>query len=187
MIRQILINDRIIEYDLQYKKVKNINLRIKSCESINVSANRRVPERVIEDFLKSKSDFIISVIDKYKLMLIQKPCQHFSEDDLKKLVLSLCEKVYPYYNKMGIYFPIVKFRKMTSRWGTCHTVKGILTFNTNLMFAPKECVEYVVFHEFTHFIVPNHSDKFYSELEKVCPDFKKYRSILKSIIIPQKD
>ena len=187
MIRQILISDRIIEYDLQFKKVKNINLRVKACGSIYVSANKRVPEIVIEDFIKSKSDFIFGALDKYKKMQKQMPLRYFSEDEVRKLILELCEKVYPYYSKFGISFPKIKFRKMISRWGTCHIVKGTLTFNTNLMFAPEECIEYVILHEFTHFLVPNHSDRFYSELEKVCPDFRKHRNKLKNIIISQKD
>ena len=62
-------------------------------------------------------------------------------------------------------------------------MEGILKFNTNLMYAPRECIEYVVFHEFTHFIEANHSARFYSELEKVCPEWKERRKILKNIRI----
>ncbi len=42
MIREIKYNNTIIKYDLQYKKVKNINLHIKSDCSVNVSANNIV-------------------------------------------------------------------------------------------------------------------------------------------------
>ena len=74
---------------------------------------------------------------------------------------------------------------MVSCWGVCHTKKGTLTFNKNLIYAPEECVKYIIYHEFTHFLVPNHSDKFYKELIKVCPDWKKHKNALKEISIRQ--
>ena len=43
MIKEIKLNNTVIKYDLQYKKVKNINLRIKADGSVCVSANRKVP------------------------------------------------------------------------------------------------------------------------------------------------
>ena len=72
---------------------------------------------------------------------------------------------------------------MVSRWGSCNPTKGILTFNINLMYAPFECIEYVVLHEFTHFLQPNHSAKFYYELEKVFPNWRDCRKKLKEINI----
>ena len=54
MIRRIKLLDRVVEYDLQRKRVKNINLRIKPDKTITVSANQRVSESRIEDFLKEK-------------------------------------------------------------------------------------------------------------------------------------
>ena len=177
------LGDRTIKYDLQYKKVKNINLRIKPDGSINVSANKKVPQKVIDDFIISKADFILRALEKYKNMPVKEQKQYYTEDELKELILALCNNVYPYYEKQGIKHPEIKFRKMVSRWGSCHTKKGILTFSTNLMYAPAECIEYVVWHEFTHFLQPNHSTRFYDELAKVCPNWKECRKKLKEISI----
>ena len=44
-----MLNGKRIEYDLQRKDVKNINLRIKSDRTIFLSANPRVSEEVIEE------------------------------------------------------------------------------------------------------------------------------------------
>jgi len=66
MIREIIFKDNIIQYNLQYKNVKNINMRIKPDGSINVSANRRVSQKVIDDFINSKADFILRALEKYK-------------------------------------------------------------------------------------------------------------------------
>ena len=183
MNREIILGDRTIKYDLEYKKVKNINLRIKSDCSVCVSANKRVPQKVIDEFIISKVDFILRALEKYKNMPVKEQKQYYTEDELKELILALCNNVYPYYEKQGIKHPEIKFRKMVSRWGSCHTKKGILTFSTNLMYAPAECIEYVVWHEFTHFLQPNHSTRFYDELAKVCPNWKECRKKLKEISI----
>ncbi len=181
MIKEINLKNLKIKYDLQYKKVKNINLRIKPDGTIHVSANKLVPQNIIDEFIISKTDFIINALNKYANKNPQK--QYFTEDEIKNIILALCEKVYPYFEKQGIKYPQIKFRKMASRWGSCHPTKCILTFNTNLMYAPIECVEYVVLHEFTHFLQPNHSAKFYEELADVCPDWKECRQKLKYINI----
>ena len=183
MNREIILGDRTIKYDLQYKKVKNINLRIKPDGSINVSANKKVPQKVLDDFIISKAEFILRALEKYKSETTKEQRQYYTEDEVKELTLALCDKVYPYYQKRGVRYPEIKFRKMVSRWGSCHTKKGILTFSTNLMYAPAECIEYVVWHEFTHFLQPNHSSKFYDELAKVCPNWKECRKKLKEISI----
>ena len=176
MIREVYyLNNKII-YNLEYKNVKNINLRIKPDGTINVSANNRVPKKLIDEFVQSKGSFILKAINHYS---DQVKIQYFSLQDLKDYITSFCDKVYPYFKDMGILYPQIKFRKMVSRWGSCHPKKGILTFNTNLMYAPKECVEYVVFHEFVHFLQANHSRLFYNELEKICPEWKILRQKLK--------
>ena len=183
MNREIILGNRTIKYDLQYKKVKNINLRIKPDGSINVSANKKVPQKVLDDFIISKADFIGRALEKYKNIPATVQKQYFTEDEVKEQIHDLCNKAFPYYEKRGIKYPEIKFRKMVSRWGSCHTKKGILTFSTNLMYAPAECIEYVVWHEFTHFLQPNHSSKFYDELAKVYPNWKECRKKLKEISI----
>ena len=181
----LYINEnKFISYNLTYKKVRNINLRIKPDGSIHVSANKRVSQRVIEGFIISKADFIFKALKMYENRTEQPQKQYFTENEIPDIILRLCEKAYPYYEKIGIKYPQIKFRKMVSRWGSCHPTKGILTFNTNLMYAPYECIEYVVWHEFTHFLQANHSSEFYKELSKVFPDWKVWRKKLKEINIP---
>ena len=61
----VTVGDSKIVYELTRKKVKNINLRIKPDGSVHVSASNAVTIAVIERFMKKKSDFILSAIDKY--------------------------------------------------------------------------------------------------------------------------
>ncbi len=182
MIRKIEYSDRVITYELQYKKVKNINLRIHPDKTVSVSANRRVPTRIIDEFVISKAGFIISAINRYDEKSASRK-RYFEDNELVEFVKEFCKKIYPYYEKKGISFPEIRFRKMVSRWGSCNPKKSVVTFNRCLAYAQKECVEYVVYHEFTHFLRADHSKFFYAELEKVCPDWREKRKMLKTVHI----
>lgn len=183
MEKQIVLGSEEISYELERKKVKNINLRIKPGGKIYVSANRNVPQEVIDEFIISKADLILKFLKKAESATSQEQTQYFTENELRETVITMCKRVYPYFEKRGVKYPEIKFRNMVSRWGSCNFIKGILTFNTKLMYAPEECIEYVVMHEFTHFLVANHSAFFYTELEKICPDWKIHRQRLKEILI----
>lgn len=178
---EIFVSGRKINYNLERKKVKNINLRIKPSGEIYVSANRYISQKTVEKFIISKADFIFKALDKYSERLPAE--QYFAEDEICDIINKLCKKAYAYFERFGIEYPQIKFRRMKSRWGSCMPQKGVLTFNINLMYVPIECIWYVVLHEFTHFLVPNHSKKFYAELEKICPEWKELRKKLKEIVI----
>lgn len=182
MKKEIFLNGEKIEYELTYKKVKNLNLRIKPDGRVYVSVNRWTPLKAVEEFMQSKADFILKAIAQYSEE--KKPLREFfSPAEIKEAVLERCRAVYPYFERLGVSYPEIRFRSMVSRWGSCNPSKKILSFNTKLMYAPPECVEYVVMHEFCHFLQANHSPLFYGELEKICPDWKRRRKILKEINI----
>lgn len=93
-------------------------------------------------------------------------------------VTRLCDEIYPSFASLGISYPTIRFRRMKSRWGSCHLQKKILTFNLSLVLEPIECVEYVVWHEFVHFLHPDHSKDFYATLGAYLPDWKARRDRL---------
>lgn len=182
MKRYIDLNGRQIEYNLEFKKVKNINLRIKH-DGIFVSASKRISTKRIEEFMRDKSEFILRAIDKFASMPKKEKVQYFDDDEIKDVILDVCKKIYPVFGKRGVKYPDIKFRRMVSRWGSCNYVKGIITFNTALKYTPYECIEYVAYHEFCHFLQSNHSPLFYRELEAVCPKHREYRKMMKNIHI----
>ncbi len=53
-----------VEYYLTRKNVKNINMRVKADGSVYVSASARVPVKYIEEFIRSRYDFILTSIKK---------------------------------------------------------------------------------------------------------------------------
>ena len=66
MNKTIVINNREINYELNRKNVKNLNLRIKPDGTISVSVNNRVSQEKIDSFLVEHSDFILNTLKKYE-------------------------------------------------------------------------------------------------------------------------
>ena len=93
-------------------------------------------------------------------------------------VRALCEAVYPRFQKYGVEYPVIRFRNMISQWGSCQPKRHILTFNYALVEAPLSCMEYVVVHEFNHFLHPNHSKRFYQQLAMFMPDWEQRKVLL---------
>ena len=82
----------------------------------------------------------------------------------------------PTFEAMGVAYPEIKLRRMTSRWGSCRPKTGVLTFNTGLIHADEACIEYVVTHEFCHFIHPDHSPAFHALMTRLMPDWRERKS-----------
>lgn len=75
--------------------------------------------------------------------------------------------------------PNLKLRRMKSRWGVCNRKNNNVTLNLELINYNVECLDYVIVHELSHFIHPNHSRNFYLLVEKYYPNYKQARKILK--------
>lgn len=185
IVKSIILNNEKIQYTLEYKNVKNINLRIKSNGEIFVSASSFVPINTIEKFLILKKEFILKSLKRFENKKNLQLTQYFSFEELVKTTFDSANEIYPYFKNKGINFPEIKFRKMSACWGSCHYKDGFIIFNKFLMFVPKKCVHFIVCHEFTHFLVPNHSKKFYDELSKICPNHKELKAEINKIFIPK--
>lgn len=225
-----MYNNHKIEYTLNRKRVKNINLRIKPDCTVQVSAPYFVTEAEIESFVLKNGgkiiaalikfsnekknemqyvngervflfgkEFALNVVEGYKneyrlensrLILFVKNCSDFENrkyvfdmfrmDFAKKVFPDIVKEVYPVFNKFCAEMPELRIRNMKTQWGNCRPNKNIITLNVRLVAYDFNVIKFVVFHEFCHFIHPNHSKAFYDELDKAMPDWKIYDSILKN-------
>ncbi|MBK9764930.1 MAG: M48 family metallopeptidase [Flavobacteriales bacterium] len=73
--------------------------------------------------------------------------------------------------------PPVIVRRMSMRWGSC-TPKGRIMLNPELIKAPGRCIDYVVIHELCHLVHPNHSANYFALLDRVMPDWKRWKEKL---------
>lgn len=79
----------------------------------------------------------------------------------------------------NIPVPNLKIRNMTSRWGVCNIRNHNVTLNYQLVKYPSGCLDYVIVHELSHFIHPNHSKEFWNLVGKYYPRYKDMRKILR--------
>ena len=106
---------------------------------------------------------------------VEKWLTHFTRDTFTEVLTRM-------YNRFAAYnlpFPVLKIRRMKSRWGSCQPVKKIVTLNSLLIHREEACIAYVAVHELAHLVQANHSPKFYAVVESVMPDWKPYRALLR--------
>lgn len=78
----------------------------------------------------------------------------------------------------GIAKPGITVRKMKTLWGNCIPSKNKITLNEYLLKADIHCIQYVVLHELTHLLYPNHNADFYNFLTIHMPDWKERKKRL---------
>lgn len=82
------------------------------------------------------------------------------------------DRCWSLFEKSDLKKPRMQIRRMRKRWGSL-SKKGLLTLNTDLVRAPKECIDYVITHELCHLRHHGHGAEFYRLLEKKMPDWEK--------------
>ena len=132
----------------------------------------RVLEGLRNEVRIGDGEMLLTVKDPTDPALRRKTLDGWLAARCREQVTALCQQIYPYFEARGVKMPTLRFRFMKTRWGSCNAAKGILTFNNHLAKKPVACIEYVVAHEFTHFLHADHSKRFYGELEKIMPDWR---------------
>lgn len=179
--KQRYIFSALSKYEEKKKLFQSVPKRYVSGESydllgkslrLKVEANKE--ENVYTDgvyiFLrvKDKDDF------RHKEIMMSKWLKQYQTTVFEELL----QEKYLLFEKYGVTYPTLKIRNMTSRWGSCQPKKGIITLNSKLIEAPRNCIEYVILHELVHFIHPNHSRQFWNFVAMMMPDWKERKEEL---------
>jgi len=61
----LVLHGRRVPYALTYKKVKNVNIRVRADGTVAVSANRWVSQTQVEAILAGKADFILKALERF--------------------------------------------------------------------------------------------------------------------------
>lgn len=83
------------------------------------------------------------------------------------------------WNLQGITY---KTQRMTSRLGSCQTVRRIIKLNTVLGRFDRRYLEAVLLHELCHLRVPDHGPRFYRLLESLVPEYRLLRKELRAMV-----
>lgn len=182
------------------KRVKNLNLRVRSDETVSLSIPMGASMATAQNFLNRRRTWIAAHLERIRTRTQQRQedadaaagtiplwgelvdaSTLDSTDDLyrRELARRLPLVVERVEARMGVHALSWQLRRMTSRWGSCTPARRSIRINTALAAYPPACLEYVVTHELCHLIEPSHNARFHALLDRFCPCNRDIAAMLK--------
>lgn len=90
----------------------------------------------------------------------------------------ISDRVHYYAPKVGVTPARFIVRELGHRWASC-SPNGNLAFHWKCMMAPLTVIDYIVVHELCHFLVLNHTEAFWNEIDKIMPDYRERKDWLR--------
>lgn len=90
----------------------------------------------------------------------------------------ISDQVAYFQPKVGVTAKDVRVLELHHHWASCspdHT----LNFHWKCMMAPPRVLDYIVVHELSHIIYPNHTHDFWNEVDKILPDYAERKAWLR--------
>ena len=183
-IRRLIYSNEawILEQRLRRQKENEINR-----EGVSGPAVYWLGDRKTVRYVPAKKDCVFIEGDSLTFFLKEE-----SEERIEKAfrraanqtILSLAEEARKEWDEKicrenGLPLPEISLRYMTGKWGVCYPQRSKIVLSTRLIHYPSECLEYVLLHEYVHFLVPNHSRKFYDMVRSYMPDYAFWKKLLK--------
>lgn len=168
-----------VSYTLIRSNRKTIAIHITPWGEVEVRCPRRCSRRDVEAFVFSKEAWI----HKHLTAIARRPqLPELTAEELrllaKQAATALPERVRRFAAQIGVTYGRITIRSQKTRWGSC-SAQGNLNFNCLLMRMPQEVQDYVVIHELCHRKHLNHSQEFWAEVERHCPDYRVLKKWLK--------
>ena len=169
-----------IRYELTRKKVKNLNIRVREDGTVAVSVPLRTSAEAADRFVAERAQWVQEARERARRRAARDAQPLPDRETALAYFTAMSDKVYPAFaGVLGGQKPVLKVRSMTSRWGVCCPGKRQITLALQLYNQPPAAQIYVVVHEYCHFLQLNHSPAFWAEVEKLLPDWKARRELLK--------
>lgn len=176
---------KIGEYNVEVRrsKRKSAAIKITADMQIVVFVPLYVSDNEIERLVISKSKWIDEHMLKVQSTIDERSkLEKITFEQIKELADQAVEyipkRVKYYAEKENFVYNKITIKNLVSRWGSCST-KGNLNFNCLLMLTPDYVIDYIVVHELCHLREMNHSEKFWTEVEKIMPDYQRAELWLK--------
>ena len=152
----------VVRRRVRYSRVefKSAGLRVVVPRGIN-------PLQILEDNKKS-------IVRKYHKLIQQRetarkiPMTDWTAEEFSRLISGYLHR---YSRQLKVIPPIIKFRKMKRRWGSCRS-DGTITLNVFLQFVPEHLIAYIIYHELVHILVRGHNRKFKVIIAKEFPHYR---------------
>lgn len=176
-----------IPVDVVHSKRRTIGLEIKPDGHVYARVPGRLPDQYIMDFIRERQDWIVQKwfqIMERRRQEEARPSRDYEENPALEVMYrekarQQIESRCAYFGeRMGVDYGRITIRAAKTRWGSC-SAQGNLNFHWKLVLMPPEVLDYVVVHELAHRKEMNHSQRFWAEVERILPDYRKRRKWLK--------
>ena len=188
--RDILMNEYIMKIDdeeiyieIRRSSRRSMGIEIRQNGQVIARVPSRIPDVRVTTFLEEHRDWIRQKLTMMEIKRTERcttgaPVYDTLTAQDKEIIRKKITFSVEYYSKvMGVTFGRISIRNQKTRWGSCSSA-GNLNFNYQLAYLPDELMDYVVVHELAHRRHMNHSKAFWQEVERYCPEYRKYRKAL---------
>ena len=167
-----------MDYQLIRSGRRSVSLEVKP-EGLIVRAPYLLPGWEIDALVRKKQAWIEKRMAELARRASVEPLPQEELRDLTKRAKDVIPaRVRHYAPLVGVSYGRITIRCQRTRWGSC-SEKGNLNFNCLLLLAPPEVLDSVVVHELCHRREMNHSARFYAEVLRVMPDYRRWEAWLK--------
>ena len=166
-------------YRVLHSRRKTLSLEITPQGEVLVRAPIHTSDAAIRGFVEGKRRWLEKHLAQVRERMAAAEAQErFTEEERNELR----ERARPVFEArvdrfaplLGVSRGKITVRTQRSRWGSC-SAQGNLSFNALLLLTPPEVLDYVVVHELCHRKEMNHSSRFWAEVERLVPDWRKHR------------
>lgn len=171
-MEKIQYQDKVIEYEIQRGKMKNVYIQIKDGKVI-IKAPSRVEQKEIKDIVNKKIKWIAKNLEKSESK--QEKKELYTQEEFIQIV---SKNVSELIKLTGLHPTRVRVKELRYAWGSC-SIKKHITLNSNLIKYSQQAIRYVVLHECCHIKYMNHSKEFWNLVEKYMPEYKEVKKEFK--------
>lgn len=154
---------------LELKRMRTLRLRVRP-EGIFLSAPFGTPHARLSEFVRENAAWLRRAMERVerrkKTMQAEVP---LSREEIKAFADDFKPRFERWQEAMGLRATRVTFKLMKSRWGSCNPATRRISINVRLCRYPAECTDYVIVHELSHLVHPDHSAAFWELVEKYIP------------------
>ncbi len=155
-------------------RAKHISLSVRPFKGVRVAVPYGVSFDKARQVAQSKKSWIQKHLDKMKQL--EQEYEIFSKNSTKIDRAEARKKLVHRLNELseqhGFNYNKVFLRNQKTRWGSC-SAKNNISLNMKLVRLPDEMIEYVLLHELVHTRIKNHTNEFWTELNRLLGDTKK--------------
>ncbi|MCA9497248.1 MAG: M48 family metallopeptidase [Nanoarchaeota archaeon] len=108
----------------------------------------------------------------------KKAKEHFISFYKDKGIKHIKNRVDYFKDKLDVEPENIKIMDLQNRWASRKNKN--LHFHWKTLMAPLKVIDYIIIHELSHFIIPNHSKEFWQVVESILPDYLERENWLKT-------